>query len=184
MPYEKTAERDLAADQALVMQDLLTGKALRHSIDPPVSDFTAAAGVPADEVLSILNNWHNQGLVFNKIANDDFEQDGVPTMWRLNYNGYHTVKDLATPPTLTAINPNTGAKNTTVTITATGTGFDDTCNISMPDANVLSNAYVSDTELTAEVELPLPPPGPINVTVVNRTWGTETDPLPFTVTPT
>jgi hypothetical protein len=185
-PDEKKQTRDLAADQQLVMQDLVTGELLRHSLDPPVSDFTNAAGVPPDEVLSILNNWHNQGIVFSKIPNDNFDQDGVSTCWKLNWNGYMSMRarGQGTPtPVLTSISPASGVKATTVTITATGSDFSPDSYISVPGADVGTTNYVSDTQLMAETNLPNVP-GTLQVTVVDETWGTVTDPQPFTVTAT
>jgi hypothetical protein len=188
---EKKESRDLQADSKLVMQDLLSWNPLRHSLDPPVSDFTNAAGVPPEEVLSILTNWHNQGLVFSKIPNDNFAGDGVETCWRLNWNGYMAVRDrtdqggepVVPPAILNSISPNTGVRATTVTVTATGSNFDQKSYISVPGAaNVGTSTLVSETELTADVQLPNAP-GTLNVTVIDQTWGTETDPQPFTVTP-
>jgi hypothetical protein len=174
--------RDLQSDMQLVMKDLLTGQEMRHSLDPAVSDFTNAASVAPDQVLSILTNWHNQGLVFSKIPNDDFYADGVQYKWKLNWTGYLSARDLSAPvPTLTSIAPATGTVDTTETVVATGTNFDAASYIAVEGANVQPTTFDSATQLTADVDLPSTA-GDLAVTVVNNTWGTTTDPQTFTVT--
>jgi hypothetical protein len=178
-------------NQQLVMQDLLTGQEMRHSIDPPVSDFTNAASVDPSEVLSILTHWHSQGMVFGNIINDNFAQDGVANLWKLNWNGYLTAKDL-TPPeggieepppplTLTSISPTSGPNTTTVTITATGTGFSPVAYIAVQNATVGPTTYVDETQISADVDLP-DTPQTVQVTVIDSATDEVTSPQDFTVT--
>ena len=189
MPEEQETTRDTQGDQALVMQDLLTGRALRHSLEPPVSDFTVAAGVPPEEVLTILTQWQNQGLVFSHIANDDYASDGVANLWKLNWNGYLSVKDrigddgepIAPPLVLETLNPDNGLYSETVNVSVIGSGFDQSCYALAAPADVLSTVFVSPTELTATLALPAEPQT-IQVTVGNQVKSTASNPLPFEVT--
>jgi hypothetical protein len=183
---EEKALRDLQSDMQLVMKDLLTGQEMRHSVTPAASDFANATGgaVAPSSTLSILTNWHNQGLVFSKIPNDEYATDGVQYRWKLNWNGYLAARDLTGPvATLTSISPTAGVQNTQVTITATGTEFDSHSFIAVDGGAVVMNQqFVSATELTADVVLPVTDVDlTLNVTVNNQTWGTVTAPQSFTV---
>jgi hypothetical protein len=87
--------RTIPPNQALEMQDLATRQALRHSLNPPVSDFTKAAGggVPPQDTLNDLLAWQAQGLVFSRIPNDTFATDGVQYRWRLTATGVIWCRD-------------------------------------------------------------------------------------------
>lgn len=179
---EEKALRDLQSDMQLAMVDLLTGLEMRHSVNPAASDFTNAAAVDPDELLSILTNWHNQGIVFSKVPNDDFATDGVQYRWKLNWNGYLAARDLSAPvAVLTSISPTSGKKSTTVTITATGTTFDETCYIASR-ASMSAQQFISATQLSADAALGNTT-GPMDVVVCSQRWGTITDPQTLTITP-
>jgi hypothetical protein len=183
---ETVEPRDLASEMPAVMKDLLSGKSLRHSITPAVSDFTnaTAAAVPPADTLSILTNWQAQGIVFSKIPNDNYGVDGVQYLWKLNWNGVQSVKGTPAAPvaTLTSIAPTTGVHATQVAVTATGTEFDTDSVISVDGgATVGLTTFVNETSLTAEVTLPAAA-GTVNVSVKSHLWGTTTASQPLTVT--
>jgi hypothetical protein len=88
---------DLTADQSSALQQLLDGGPLRHSIDPPASDFTGVTD--ANAWLSQLLQWQSAGIIGNWVPNDNFAVDGVRTRWRLGVNGLMMCGDNGIVPT-------------------------------------------------------------------------------------
>ena len=79
----------------LILGELGSLKPMRHSFNPPVSDFVSP--VPPTETMNYLTVWQKQGVVM-VVGNDGYSHDGVENAWELTAYGYMYGQQLGVYP--------------------------------------------------------------------------------------
>jgi hypothetical protein len=167
-------------DKESALRQLYEGGALRHSLDPAVSDFT---GIDPEKLDEMLRGWQAQGVIHNWIPNDTSEDDGVQNRWQLGINGLAMCKDYGIgAPTITGLNPATGPANADASVEIEGKGFEEGATVEIGNAYGLEPTAVSPTSISVTFEaINIEQPGTLPVKVRNND-GQTSNSLDFVVT--